>query len=421
MTATRRVLPLTPPLTTLLVALAFAPFALQNMVPSAYAGEVEKAEHIRISEEMRKLASRNAWPAVEASFKRLEELEKKGEVISYKEFMLGAESGRALGDMTSSRARVERASKVDPTKEALDWLSDVDRNFGKVEISIDAKYEGARTLVATVPPFAPDQRASITYAAAVIEGGKPYTGLLPAGEYSVGEGKVTVAIGESVATLRMGPPAAAAKEPFKLAYVGPRAQVGVAFTAGSAVSDSSLAAEPSLQAGAFSGSGARLGVGLEVGLSQNFGVIVEVGYHSLFGAPSQDLAESAQFRVADNNLHLGYGWLAGNLRFGNLWIAAGPIWSAGGGAVTGIDERCLDGDKCGQDFAVADEVAAYQRFDGNPKMGGAAASLSYALVDLGSLKGALTLEGGIETDMLRTYPWGQVAFTIAPSASRRKE
>ncbi|MES2641257.1 MAG: hypothetical protein V4850_17335 [Myxococcota bacterium] len=421
MTATRVSPQLTPRLSILLAVLALAPLAFPSVIASAHAGEVEKAEHTRISEEMRKLASRNAWPAVEASFKRLEELEKKGEVISYKEFMLGAEAARALGDMTASRSRVERASKLDPTKEALDWLSDVDKNYGKVDISFDAKYAGERTLVASVPPFAPDQRAAITFAAAQIAAGKAYTGLLPAGEYAVGDNKVTVAIGDKVASLRMGPPAAAEKEPFKLAYVGPRAQIGVAFTAGSAVSDSSLAADPSLQAGAFSGTGARIGVGLEVGLSQNFGVIVEVGYHSLFGAPAQDLADSDNFRTADNNLHLGYGWLAGNLRFGNLWIAAGPIWSAGGGAVTGIDERCLDGDKCGQDYAVADDVAAYQRFDGNPKMGGGAASLSYALVDLGSLKGALTLEGGIETDMLRTYPWGQVAFTIAPSASRRKE
>lgn len=416
MTATRRVLPM-------LAALALASPAFTLAVPAAHAGEVEKAEHTRISEEMRKLAARNAWPAVEASFKRLEELEKKGEVISYKEFMLGAEAARALGDMTASRSRVDRASKIDPTKEALDWLADVDKNYGRTDISFDNKYAGARTLVPTVPPFAPDQRASITFAAAQIEAGKPYVGLLPAGEYTVGDQKVSVAIGEKASVLRLGPPAAAEKEPFKLAYVGPRAQLGVAFTAAGDVDNESLSADSGLQAGAFSGSGARLGVGLEVGLSKTFGVIAEVGYHNLFGAPTaggEALEDRAEYLSAGNNIHLGYGWLAANLRFGNLWIAAGPIWSAGGGVVTGLDDGCLDGG-CGDFAGVGDDGASYQRLDGDITMGGAAASLSYALVDLGSLKGALTVEGGLQTDSYRTYPWGQVAFTIAPSASRRKE
>jgi len=412
MTATRRVLPL-------LAALALAPLAISP----AHAGDVEKGEHIRISEEMRKLASRNAWSAVEASFKRLEELETKGEVISYKEFMLGATAARSLGDMTASRSRVERASKLDPTKEALDWLSDVDSNFGKVDITFDAKYTGERTLVATVPPFAPDQRASLTFAAAQIAAGKPYTGLLPAGEYSIGGQTVSVATGEKVAALRLGPPPSAAKQGFALAYVGPRAQLGVAFTTAGDVDNGSLSSDSGLQAGAFSGSGARLGVGLEVGFSQNFGVIAEVGYHDLFGAPSragETLEDRQEYLTSGNSLHLGYGWLAANLRFGNLWIAAGPIWSAGGGVVTGLDDGCLDGG-CGDFAGLGDDGESYQRLAGDIKMGGGAASLSYALVDLGSLKGALTVEGGVQSDSLRTYPWGQVAFTIAPSASRRKE
>ncbi len=412
MIATRRLLPL-------LAALAFTPLVL----PVAHAGEVEKAEHTRIGEEMRKLAARNAWPAVEASFKRLEELEKKGEVITYREFMLGGEAARALGDMTAARARVDRAAKLDPTKEALEWLGEVDRNYGRVEISFDSRYQGPRTLTPAVPPFAPDQRASVTFAQAQLEAGKGYTGLLPAGEYSIGDTKVNVALGEKVATLRVGPPAAPPKEAFKLAYVGPRAQVGVAFTSAGDVDDGSLSADSGLQAAAFGGSGARLGVGLEIGLSKTFGVIAEVGYHNLFGAPTRDgepLAEREEYLTSGNSMHLGYGWLAANLRFGKVWLAAGPIWSAGGGVVQGVDSGCADG-ACGDYAGLADDGAAYQRLDGDVKMGGGAASLSYALVDLGSLKGAVTLEGGAQSDTFRMYPWGQVAFTIAPSASRRKE
>ena len=63
---------------------------------------------------------------------------------------------------------------------------------------------------------------------------------------------------------------------------------------------------------------------------------------------------------------------------------------------------------------------AHQRFTGDLRMGGGAGSLSFGLVDLGSLQGALTVEGGAQSDTTRLYPWGQVAFTIAPSAERRK-
>ena len=34
---------------------------------------------------------------------------------------------------------------------------------------------------------------------------------------------------------------------------------------------------------------------------------------------------------------------------------------------------------------------------------------------------SLTVEGGAQSDFTRMYPWGQVAFTVAPSGSRRKK
>lgn len=412
----------------LLAALAFTPM----LVPLAHAGEVEKAEHIRISEEMRKLAARNAWSAVEASYKRLEELEHKGEVISYKEFMLGAEAARALGDMTSSRLRVKRAADLDPTKEALDTLADIDANYGRVEIAFDAKYNGARALVPAVPPFAPDQRASITFVSAQLEAGKGYAGLLPAGDYSVGTDKVTVKAGDHTASLKVGAPVAVAKnppptkepkppketptkppaEPFKLAFVGLRGEVGVAYTLGGDVAQTDT-----LQAGAFSGMGARLGVGLEVGLSKNFGVIAQVGYHNLFG--QAEGSDDPTYTTATNNLHLGYGWLAADLRLGKVWIAAGPVWSIGTAAITGVATGCQTSG-CEAGHELGEDVMAHQRFTGDLRMGGGAGSLSFGLVDLGSLTGALTVEGGAQSDTTRLYPWGQVAFTIAPSAERRK-
>lgn len=401
---------LLPVLTALALGLA--------VVPDAYAGDVEKAEHTRLTEEMRKLAQRNAWSAVEANYKRLEELEKKGEVISYQDHWVGAEAARSLGDITSCRARLERATKVEAKKEALDWLAEIDANYGRVAIQLDPKFQGDKTLTPATPPFAPDQRASVASAGAVLAGGKGYTGLLPAGDYTVGGQTFTVAAGGAkVASVNVGPPPAPPKEPFKPAYVGPRASVGVAFTSAGAPA----AAEGAVEAVGFGGAGARLGVGLEVGLTDTVGVLAEVGYHNLFGAPKAEdgsaLAATDQFEAPGNSMHMGYGWLAATARFGDIWLAAGPLWGAGTGKVTG-EAGAPDAATCESEFTTECGLR-YQRLSGSIKAGGGAASVSYAMLDLGSLKGAVTLEGGAQTDASRWYPWGQLAFTVAPGVKEK--
>lgn len=400
-----------PILAALAIGLAYA--------PPTYAGDVEKAEHTRLSEEMRKLASRNAWSAVEANYKRLEELEKKGEPINGKDHMLGAQAARSLGDITACRARLDRAIKAEPSKEAVDWLAEIDANYGRARISLDPKYTGDKTLNPTVPPFAPDQRAAIATAATAISGGKGYEGLLPAGEYTLGTEKFTVSPGpDKVAQVGVKPPAAPPKEPFKPAFVGPRATLGVAFTQAGDPNDATTT-----QALGFGGAGARIGVGLEVGLTPKVGVLAEVGYHNLFGTPQdnagQQLETVREFQVEGNSLHMGYGWLALSYRAGNVWLSAGPVWGAGKGNVVGAagSEAAAN---CVSDEQLATEECRmlYTRLNGNIKAGGGAASVSYAMVDLGSMKGALTLEGGAQTDSVRLYPWGQVGLTIAPAGKK---
>lgn len=390
----------------------FAALLLGTLVlPVAHAGEVEKAEHTRLSEEMRKHAQRNAWTAVEANFVRIEELAQKGETISFKDYMLGAEAARALGIASSCRKRLAAAIALDPKKEALDWIADIDANYGGAKITFDDKYEGPRGLTAAAPPFAPDQRMALEYATARIAAGEDFEGLLPSGEYTVGDKKLTVPVGpEKVAALSFGPPE---KEAFQLAYVGPRGTIGVAYTAAGGLNESGLASEAGPQPSAFGGGGARFGVGVEVGITERVGVIGEVGYHNLFGATGVE--EVPAYVVAGDSVHLGYGWLAGSLRFGDLWLAAGPVWGAGRGKATGVEGSC-----------EATEAECYQRLAGSIYAGGAAGSVSWALMDISKLKGAITLEGGAQSDTYRWFPWGQVGLTVAPAGrvadgSRRTE
>lgn len=394
--------------------LALAPFGASL----AHAGEIEHAEHIRLSEEMRKLAQRNAWTAVEAQYQKLMELEAKGEVLSYQENKLGAESARSIGNMSGCRERLVKAAKIDGKPEVVGWLSEIDQLYGPVKISFHPDFSGERTLVPTEPPFAPDQRAAIGWVATYIADHN-FEGILPAGEYTISGVRVMVTVGGPTAVASVEPAATDKRRLFHFAYAGPRLDAGAAVL---------FSGEPesggSVQPEAFGGPGARVGLGLELGASEHFGVIAQVGYHDLFGAPTVEGTRDDGVELPINQVHMGYGWLAASLRFDDLWVAAGPIWSIGTGTVTGIAADCVQSAKCtdgAKNVYDSPDSADYETLTGTFTAGGGAASVSYAFVDLGRLRGAVSLEGGAQTDLARLYPWGQVAFTVAPSTDGGKK
>jgi len=402
--------------TLILCALGLSPI----LVPLARADDVSHAEHTRLSEEMRKLAQRNAWTAVEAQYEKLMELEGKGEVLTYQENKLGAEAARSIGDMSGCRTRLLKASKIEGKPEVVSWLAEIDQQYGPVKITFDPDYTGERSLVPTVPPFAPDQRAAIAWVATYVADHN-FEGILPAGEYTVSGVTITVAVGGAPAVASIAPAATDKRHLFHFAYAGPRIDAGAAVL---------FSGEPesggSLQPGAFGGPGARVGLGLEIGASEHFGVIAQVGYHDLFGAPTVEGTRKDGVEIPTNQVHMGYGWLAASLRFDDFWVAAGPIWSIGAGTVTGVAADCRASQDCTDPAtghaAYSDAAGAeYEVLNGTIMAGGGAASVSYAFADIGSLRGAISVEGGAQTDLSRLYPWGQVAFTIAPSAEGGKK
>jgi hypothetical protein len=392
--------------TLLLCALTFSPL----IAGSASAGDVERGEHIRISEEMRKLASRNAWTAVEAQYQKLEALEAKGEVLTYNENKMGAEAARANGNITGCRSRLLKAAKLDGKPEVLDWLAEIDASYGPLKIVFDPDFNGERLLVPTEPPFAPDQRAAIGWVASYIAE-NDFDGVVPAGEYTVSGVKVMVVVGGAQAVAKVERRKEDKKNLFHFAYVGPRADLGVAALFPAESFDGVVTESGALQPEAFGGAGARLGIGLEI-------------YHNLFGAPAVEDAAPEAYAVTANSVHMGYGWLAASLRADDLWIAAGPLWGIGVGTVTGLDDNCVKSAVCadpeGQVFSDT-TFADYQQLSGTIMAGGGAASVSYAFVDIGSLRGAVSIGGGAQTDLVRLYPWAQAAFTIAPSSDGGKK
>lgn len=404
---------------TLAAVIMFSPL----LAPIAHAGEVERAEHIRLSEEMRKLAQRNAWTAVEAQYLKLEALEAAGEVLTFAENKLGAESARAIGNITGCRNRLAKAAKIDGKPEIIEWLADIDRNYGPVKISFNPDYSGERVLNPSVPPFAPDQRAAIGWVATFITEGNNFDGILPAGEYSVGGQTINVVVGGPQAVADIQPLKGDKRSLMHLAFSGLRADVGAAVIFPGDTFEGAVSESGSVQPGGFGGVGARLGVGLELGATENFGVIAQVGYHNLFGDPLVENPDSIEYVVQPNSVHMAYVWLAGDLRLGDFWLAGGPVWGIGAGTVTGLDPYCVDSAKCTDADGVvygSTTDAEYQRLSGTIMAGGGALSASYAFVDVGSLRGAATVQGGAQTDLTRLYPWVQVAFTLAPSADGGK-
>ena len=389
--------------------LALAALLLASPV---FAGEVEDAEHIRLTEEMRRLSKRNAWKGVEAAYLELEVLRDKRDVaLTYEDYWLGAQSARALGDINAVYGRLKLAAKADGTREVIEWLSDLDANYGQVDITSRKKEDVA--LAPAAMPFAPDQRAAIEAAQAqVVEEGK-YVGLLPKGDYSFGPETISVVAGGEVVQLLLVDerPPKGERQPFELAYIGPRATIGPAFTLAGEPSSVSWDAE-SFQPHGFSGAGARVGVGLDAGLGEKLGVLVEVGYHGGFGAAVSDeeldVSAGSPYELAARSLNTGYGWLAGELRLGKLWLNAGPIWSVGS-AYTSDVPSADEGAPCSNCVVAA---------RGTIMAAGGAGGAAFALTDIGNLSGALSLLGGAQSDGSRLYTWGQLGFTLAPASPK---
>ncbi len=377
-----------------------------------YAGEVEDAEHIRLTEEMRRLSKRNAWKGVEAAYIELEHLRDKRDVeLTYEDYWLGAQSARAMGDINAVYTRLKLAAKVEGSREVIEWLSDLDANYGQVDLESKKKEDVA--LAPAAMPFAPDQRAAIEAAQLEVTEDGEYEGLLPKGQYTFGPETIMVEAGGELLELVLVDerPPKEEREPFELAYIGPRINIGPAFTSAGEPSAVSWDAE-GFQPHGFSGMGARAGVGLEAGLGEKLGVLAEVGYHGGFGSAVSDedlnAPAGSPYELEAQKLNTGYGWLAGELRLGKLWLNAGPVWSVGSAYTSDIPDAS-EGAPC-----VNCVVAAR----GTIMAAGGAGGVAYALTDIGNLSGALALVGGAQSDGSRLYTWGQLGFTLAPASPK---
>jgi hypothetical protein len=370
-----------------------------------------QAEHTRLSEEMRKLASRNAWMGVEKGYLNMLNVEKQGAVLTYDDHMLGAQAARALGDTTAVYDRLLRARSKKKTDEVAAWIADIEGSYGRVELLKDVKWAGTLTLTPDEMPFAPDQRAVIAVAFEAIKTKGEYKGLLPFGGYSLAGQHFEVKPGGELAVAALK---AEGKSGNKVQTHERRD--GLRFDLGPLYS---VVGDPKTDEGpeGFSGYGVRAGLGWEVELARPVGLVLQAGYQGTLAGSANEPAElygtTVNANAKGDSLHLFF--VSGGVAVWptkNLSISVGPSWSIGGAHITGAPAGgCLEGQS-----AVACENATAEA---TVMPVGGSAGLFYGFAGFPGMKrsrSGVSLNGGAVADSTRLYPWAQLAFTIAPSS-----
>lgn len=159
----------------------------------AQAKDEAEAEADRLSGEIEKLASRQVWTGVERKYRDLERL---GTELSFDDLMHGATAARELGDVEHCYQRLKAAAKLEPSKDVVDWLWDIDNSYGHVEL-LTVPSRSAELAPAEMP-FDPNQRKAVTAAIDSAKQDGIFVGMLPKGKYSFATQSFEVEPGLSV-------------------------------------------------------------------------------------------------------------------------------------------------------------------------------------------------------------------------------
>jgi len=163
--------------------------------------EQDRAEFQRLTQEIEKLAQRNAWAGVQRNFDQLVAI---GLEPSFETWVHGAHAARATGDATASRERLVAANEVREDKEILDWLWQIDSKYGHVFLACDLGKNPA-VLSSVALPFDPNQQRAVEFAQAQVTESCLLDGLLPEGSYTfeVGDRTSEIRVVPRVQTVRV--------------------------------------------------------------------------------------------------------------------------------------------------------------------------------------------------------------------------
>ena len=139
-------------------ALVFASpvFAGESGTQSASEQEAARGEMERLSGEIRTLGRRQIWAGVERKYNQLMQVSASAPSDVH---LMAAYSARERGDLLAVHGRLLRASVGKPSEVVVDWLYDLDHNFGRVELRADRKRTAE--LVAREIPLDPNRRKAV--------------------------------------------------------------------------------------------------------------------------------------------------------------------------------------------------------------------------------------------------------------------
>lgn len=164
----------------LLALLASSGLALAQAPPAdpAPITPEQRAEAERLSDDLEKLAKRQVWSGVE---KKYNELVATGVEVALDDHLYGAYAARELGDVESAYERLQAAARKGGSKEIVDWLWDIDHNYGAVSLSM-VPPRSCELAVAEMP-LDPNQRKAVEAAMRAATSDCAYEGMLPRGAY----------------------------------------------------------------------------------------------------------------------------------------------------------------------------------------------------------------------------------------------
>jgi len=163
------------------------------LLPSASQGgrAEDAAEARRLSEELTRLANRNAWSGVGRSYAALRAI--PGAEVTVEQHLLGAHAAQAAGDINDVWLCLNRALAIDPRHEnALMWWATLLATYGEVALKVHRRYEEQALLVGQDFAFNPEYVRVFQAAQAALDEDRSYTGLLPLGRYQLGHEKFEI-------------------------------------------------------------------------------------------------------------------------------------------------------------------------------------------------------------------------------------
>lgn len=149
--------------------------------------DADAGEAQRLSEDLERLAAKDAWTGVERTFVQLQSL---GVPLTFDEWIRGAQSARMRGDILRARDRLAAANALHEERMVLDWMWDIASRYGEVALRCDPG--SWLTLEVVDAPTDPDTLKAISYARARVHEACAFEGMLPLGVYKLYDSPFTV-------------------------------------------------------------------------------------------------------------------------------------------------------------------------------------------------------------------------------------